>query len=141
VRDLVDIELCYCPQLGSAKTPVNMVAMVAENVLDGLVATAQWSELPALGADEAVTLLDVRSADEVAAAPLHDNARNIPIEELRGRLGELPADGSLIVTSCKAGQRSYYAARVLLQSGFSHVKYLDGSLLTAAASPLPTAAK
>jgi rhodanese-related sulfurtransferase len=119
VRDLVDLELCYCPQLGSAKSPVNIVAMAAENVLDKLVATAQRSELDKLGADAAVTLLDVRS----------------------DKLAELPADGSLIVTSCKAGQRGYYAARVLLQSGFSHVKNLDGAWMTAAASPLPPAAK
>ena len=135
VSDLADLELCYSPQVGSAKSPVNMAGMIAQNVLAGLVETVQWSELPAISADNSMLLLDVRTAKEVAAAP-YPNSLNIPVEELRQRLGELPRDGKTIVAACASGQRGYYAARILKQSGFDKVKNLDGAIKTVEASPL-----
>eukprot|EP00962_Isochrysis_galbana_P037547 scaffold13167_cov123-Isochrysis_galbana.AAC.1 len=135
VSDLADLELCYSPQVGSAKAPVNMAGMMAQNVLDGLVETVQWSELPAIAADSAMLLLDVRSAKEVAEAP-YPNALNIPIEQLRERMAELPRDGTTIVAACASGQRGYYAVRILKQSGFDKVKNLDGAIKTLSASPM-----
>jgi rhodanese-related sulfurtransferase len=135
VGELADLELCYAPPIGSAKSPLNFAGMIAQDMLDGLVTTVQWSELPKLADDPGVLLLDVRSAAEVAETPLHPRARNIPIDELRGRLAELPR-GKPIVTSCATGQRGYYAARILTQSGFEGVRNLDGAVKTFHASPL-----
>lgn len=135
VHDLADLELCYAPPVGSAKSPVNYAGMIAQDMLEGLVSTVQWSELHGLAADPNVLLLDVRGESEVKAMPLHASATNIPLPELRGRLGELPHDKT-IVTSCLSGQRGYYAARILMQNGFAQVKNLDGAVMTLINSPL-----
>jgi len=135
VHQLADLDLCYAPPVGAAKSPVNLAGMIAQDMLDGLVSTVQWSELHALAADPDVLLLDVRGEHEVVQKPLHASAKNIPIEQLRGRLNELPRD-KLIVTSCLSGQRGYYAARVLMQSGFERVRNLDGAVKTLENSPL-----
>jgi rhodanese-related sulfurtransferase len=137
VGELADLELCYAPPVGSAKSPINFAGMIAQDMLDGLVTTVQWSELPKFVDDPTVQVLDVRSAAEVAKAPLHPTASilNIPIDELRGRLAEVPRDKA-ILTSCASGQRGYYAARILMQSGFEGVRNLDGAAKTFGASPL-----
>ncbi len=110
VYDLEETELCYAPQFGSAKSPVNFAGMVAADVLSGDMPQRHWDAL-----DDAF-LLDVRSPDELTIEPLPD-AVNIPLPELRARLDELPRDRAIHVV-CRSGQRAYYATRILLQNGF-----------------------
>jgi NADPH-dependent 2,4-dienoyl-CoA reductase/sulfur reductase-like enzyme/rhodanese-related sulfurtransferase len=126
VDDLAELELCYAPPFGSAKDPVNMAGMAAQNVAGGLVKLVHWNEVDALVADGAV-LVDVRDARETAGGVI-PGALNIPLGELRDRLGELPADRPL-VTYCQSGLRSYLAARLLGQRGWN-VHSLSGSWRT-----------
>lgn len=123
VFDLEDAELCYAPQYGSARDPVNLAGMVAANVLRGDLELAPWEELGATAA----LLLDVRDPQEFAQGHLH-GAVNIPLGELRGRLDELPREREIWV-NCAVGQRSYYATRILSQNGF-RARCLPGGFLT-----------
>lgn len=126
VHDLAELELAYAPPYGSAKDPVNLAGMAAKNVLDGDVSLAQWYEVAALDPAKTI-LLDVRRADERAKGFIPGSI-HIPLDELRGRLGELPRDREIIV-ACHTGQRSYFASRVLAQNGF-HVRNLTGAWRT-----------
>jgi NADPH-dependent 2,4-dienoyl-CoA reductase/sulfur reductase-like enzyme/rhodanese-related sulfurtransferase len=121
VYDLEEAELCYAPQFGSAKDPVNFAGMVAADVLRGDMPISHWDS-----ADKAL-LLDVREPVELAveSAP---GAVNIPLGQLRARLGELPRDREIRVI-CRSGQRAYYATRVLLQNGFK-ARNLAGGMLS-----------
>jgi len=112
VRDLAEAELCYAPQFGGAKDPVNLAGMIATNHVDGLMPLADWT---ALGTAPAI-LVDVREPDEYAAGHI-PGARNLPLSELRRRHGELPRDHPLTLY-CGVGQRAYYATRFLLQLGY-----------------------
>jgi NADPH-dependent 2,4-dienoyl-CoA reductase/sulfur reductase-like enzyme/rhodanese-related sulfurtransferase len=123
VYDLEEAELCYAPQFGSAKDPVNMAGMIAANVMRGDVPLAQWQ-----GFDHGeATILDVRDPAEFAAGHI-EGAINLPLPQIRGRMSELPRDRQLLVY-CGIGQRSYYALRLLLQHGF-RVKNLPGGFTT-----------
>lgn len=123
VFDLEEAELCYAPQYGAAKDPVNLAGMVAANHLRGDVPLVEFS---GFGEGDA-QIVDVRSADEFKEGH-HPDARNIPIEELRGRLDELP-EAREIHLVCGVGQRGYYATRALLQRGFD-VRNLSGGMKT-----------
>jgi NADPH-dependent 2,4-dienoyl-CoA reductase/sulfur reductase-like enzyme/rhodanese-related sulfurtransferase len=112
VFDLEEAELCYAPQFGAAKDPINVAGMIASNVLRGDLALSDWKALD-LGEK---TLLDVRDEAEFKAGHV-PGALNIPLNQLRSRLGELPRDKDVWVY-CGVGQRSYYANRVLKQNGF-----------------------
>jgi len=112
VFDLEEAELCYAPQYGAAKDPVNIAGMIAANVVRGDVELAPWPELQA---SEAL-ILDVREPAEYSRGCL-DGAVNIPLGQLRGRLSELPRDREIWV-NCGVGQRAYYACRLLTQHGF-----------------------
>ncbi len=126
MNGLAELELAYAPPFGSAKDPVNLAGMAAQNVLAGDVALAQWHEIATL--DPAKTLvLDVRRADERAKGHI-PGSMHIPLDELRGRLSELPKDKE-IIASCQSGQRSYFACRLLAQHGFK-VRNLAGSWRT-----------
>lgn len=119
------LELAYAPQYGSAKDPINQLGYVADNLATGTSANVQWHQLgDALARGE--TLVDVRSPGEFAAGSI-PGAVNLPLDELRMRLHELP-DGPVIV-HCKVGQRGHTAARLLAQHGFV-VRNLDGGYLT-----------
>lgn len=111
VFDLEEAELCYAPQFGAAKDPVNLAGMVAANVLRGDVGIEHWENLD--GAEPLI--LDVRAPEEFEQEH-HEGAINIPVDSLRERLGELPRDRE-ILTYCSVGQRSYYAARILRLNG------------------------
>lgn len=126
VHDLVDLELAYAPPFGSAKDPVNLAGMVAQNVLAGDVRLAQWHEVETRD-PEATVLLDVRQAGERAAGAIPGSI-HIPLDELRARLGDLPRDREILV-HCQSGQRSYFACRLLAQNGFQ-VRNLTGSYRT-----------
>jgi rhodanese-related sulfurtransferase len=126
VHALAELELAYAPPFGSAKDPVNLAGMAAQNVLAGDVVLAQWHEIATV--DPAKTLvLDVRRADERAKGHI-PGSMHIPLDELRGRLSELPKDKE-IIASCQSGQRSYFACRLLAQHGFK-VRNLAGSWRT-----------
>jgi NADPH-dependent 2,4-dienoyl-CoA reductase/sulfur reductase-like enzyme/rhodanese-related sulfurtransferase len=121
IYDLEEAELCYAPQFGSAKDPVNFAGMVAGDVLRGDMPLSHWD---AVGKG---LLLDVREPEELAVESVPD-ALNIPLGHLRERLGELPRDREILVI-CRSGQRAYAATRILLQNGFK-AKNLAGGMLS-----------
>ncbi|QDU20668.1 FAD-dependent oxidoreductase [Urbifossiella limnaea] len=123
VYDLEEAELCYAPQFGSAKDPVNFAGMVAANVLRGDMPLSHWGET------EGRLLLDVRDPAELVLESV-PGAVNIPLPQLRSRLGELPRDREIHVI-CRSAQRAYYATRVLLQNGFT-ARTLGGGMLSRA---------
>lgn len=126
VHELAELELAYAPPFGSAKDPVNLAGMAAQNVVAGDVRLAQWHEVAAL--DSAQTLLlDVRTPAERQKGFIPGSI-HIPLDELRARLDELPRDKELLVY-CQSGQRSYFACRLLAQNGF-RVRNLTGSYRT-----------
>ena len=123
IYDLEETELCYAPQFGSAKDPVNFAGMAAANALGGDMPQVHWDH-----AAEGF-LLDVREVPEVSARPV-PGALHIPLAQLRARLGELPR-GKEIHVVCRSGQRSYIATRILLQHGF-RAKNVSGGVLSLA---------
>lgn len=123
VYDLEELELCYAPQFGAAKDPVNLAGMVGANHLRGDLPLAEWS---ALGQADAL-VLDVRSEAEYTEGHI-PGAVNVPLETLRRRLGELPKDRDIWL-ACGVGQRAYYAIRILSQRGFK-VRILSGGMQT-----------
>jgi NADPH-dependent 2,4-dienoyl-CoA reductase/sulfur reductase-like enzyme/rhodanese-related sulfurtransferase len=133
---LADLELAYAPQYSSAKDPVNMLGWVARNMTEGLVNTVQWHEVAGRVAGGA-TVVDVRTAPEYAAGHIPGSV-NVPVDDLRGRLGDLPAGELLVV--CAVGIRGYLAARTLAQQGRA-VANVDGGYLTWAASPAADATR
>jgi NADPH-dependent 2,4-dienoyl-CoA reductase/sulfur reductase-like enzyme/peroxiredoxin family protein/TusA-related sulfurtransferase/rhodanese-related sulfurtransferase len=127
VFDLAQAELCYAPPFGSAKDPVNEVGFMACNTLSGLATPIHVADLPdEIGAGNA-TLLDVRTAPEFAAGAI-PGAVHLPLEELRDRIGEVPA--AAVIPYCKTGHRGYYAERILKQNGYSDVRNLSGGYTT-----------
>lgn len=119
VYDLAEAELCYAPQYGSAKDPINMAGMIASNALDGLSPLAHWETLDT----RQHQVVDVRTPKEFQEGHV-EGAINIPLHKLRDSLGSLPRAMDLRVY-CTVGQRSYYATRILLQNGFK-AKNLSG---------------
>ncbi|EKE03052.1 MAG: hypothetical protein ACD_20C00279G0001 [uncultured bacterium] len=122
VKDLVELELAYAPPYGSAKDPVNIIGMASENILEGLVKPVYWDEIANLNPDD--VLIDVRTREEQAIGKL-DGAYNIPLEELRERINEIPRDKRVIVY-CMKGLKAYFANRILLQNGYENVYNLIG---------------
>ncbi len=122
--DLADLELAYAPQFGSAKDPVNMLGFIAENMRDGLSETVQWHEVEN-EVGEGVQLIDVRTPAEYARGTV-DGAVNIPVDDLRERIGEVAQD---VIVHCQVGLRGYLAARTLAQHG-RRVRNLDGGYRT-----------
>lgn len=123
VFDLEEAELCYAPQFGGAKDAANFAGMVAADQIRGDMPTVHW--------DEPVTdntlLLDVRTAGEFAEGHAPD-AVHIPLEQIRSRLSEIPADKD-IRAYCAVGQRGYLAARILMQRGIP-ARNLSGGWLS-----------
>jgi NADPH-dependent 2,4-dienoyl-CoA reductase/sulfur reductase-like enzyme/rhodanese-related sulfurtransferase len=112
VHDLAAVELCYAPQFGAAKDPVNLAGMLAANVLNGDMPVADW-----LAVDRSdALLLDVREPEEFAAGHI-PNAVNVPLSQLRERHAELPRSRDIWI-SCGVGQRAYFATRFLAQRGY-----------------------
>ncbi|MDO2946820.1 FAD-dependent oxidoreductase [Aeromonas simiae] len=126
VFDLQDLELTYAPPFGSAKDVINMAGFVASNHLKGDSPICHVSDVLALRPDQQV--LDVRNPAELERLGAIPGAINIPLDELRGRLDELPKDKEFIV-SCQVGLRGHVASRMLQQHGF-RVKNLSGGFKT-----------
>ena len=122
VYDLTELEQAYAPPYSSAKDPVNMAGYVAENILTQKVETINWRDIAQLGSN--TLLVDVRTADEYNLGSI-PGAINIPVDELRNRLPELPTDRPIVVT-CAIGLRGYLAYRILVQHGYKNVKNLSG---------------
>jgi NADPH-dependent 2,4-dienoyl-CoA reductase/sulfur reductase-like enzyme/rhodanese-related sulfurtransferase len=123
IYDLEEAELCYAPQFGSAKDPVNFAGMAAVNALNGDMPLIHWDTA------SSGFLLDVREQLEVTAQKV-PGALHIPLGQLRARLSELPRDREIHVV-CRSGQRSYIATRILLQHGFK-AKNVSGGMLSLA---------
>jgi NADPH-dependent 2,4-dienoyl-CoA reductase/sulfur reductase-like enzyme/rhodanese-related sulfurtransferase len=123
VYDLEETELCYAPQFGSAKDAVNFAGMIAANVLRGDMPISHWDSL------DGAFLLDVREPVELVVEKV-PGAVNVPMGQLRSRLGELPRDREIHVI-CRSAQRAYYATRILLQNGFK-AKHISGGMLSRA---------
>ena len=111
VFDLEEAELCYAPQFGAARDPVNLAGMIAANVLRGDAPVAHWADAK----PSESYVLDVRDLEEFARGHV-EGAANIPLNSLRERMGELPRDRE-ILAYCAVGQRSYYASRALRLKG------------------------
>lgn len=123
VYDLEELELSYAPPFGSSRDPVNVVGFMAANVLRGDVELIQWDRIDQLDSNE-WEILDVRYPEELSVSAL-PGAINIPLTELRSRLGELPKEKRLAVI-CGTGKRSYFAQRILRQNGFDAVNVSGG---------------
>lgn len=126
VRDLAEVELCYAPPFNSAKSPVNVLGFIASNVLDGLMDVTCPEDVK-----EEDFVLDVRTPQEYAAGHIAGSV-NIPLDELRERLGELPKDTAITVT-CAVGLRGYIAARILAGHGFKALDLTGGYRMYATA--------
>ena len=133
VADLMELEHAYAPPYSSAKDPVNMAGFVADNILKKRVETILWSDVASLPAD--AVKIDVRTPAEYELGTIPGFV-NIPVDELRVRLAELPKD-RLIVVTCAIGLRGYLAYRILKQHGFTHVKNLSGGYKTWSAATMP----
>lgn len=125
VSDLMNLELAYAPQFGSAKDAINQAGYVGDNIMDGRTPTVQWHELEERRAAGAV-LIDVRTADENRAGDI-PGALLIPVDELRDRLNEISATD--VIVHCKVGQRGHTATQILRSNGI-RASNLDGGYLT-----------
>ncbi len=121
IYDLTRLEHAYAPPFSSAKDPIAIAGYVAKNILEKTMPFITWRQLK--DAQDAV-LLDVRTAHEFAASHI-DGAINIPVDDLRQRLSELPAEKNIVVY-CAVGLRGYLATKILLANGFMHVRNLLG---------------
>ena len=124
VFDLEEMELAYSPQYGSAKDPINMAGFVAAGLIRGEHPQIDVESAVVASRNERLTLVDVRTSQEYAGGHI-PGAMNIPADELRSRLGELPRDREIGVY-CQVGQRGYLATRILAQIGFKVVNIGGG---------------
>ena len=134
IYDLMQIEQAYAPPYSSAKDPAAIAGYVAENILLGKVQPVYWRDLRDITLED-IFLLDVRTRDEFSLGSL-PGAVNIPLDELRDRMEELPTD-KMIYTFCAVGLRGYLAYRILTQHGFNQVRNLSGGLKTFSAAVAP----
>lgn len=123
-QELTELDLCYAPPFSSAKDPVNMAGYVIENVRLGIVKQHTWREMEEICKDKNALLLDVQTASEYEAAHF-EGAVNIPVDELRSRLGELDRSKKIYV-NCYSGLRSYIACRILSENGFNCSNFSGG---------------
>ena len=121
---LKDLDLAYAPPYSSAKDPVNMAGFMIENLNRGILAQWHWEDEPNLPRDGSVQLLDVRTEGEYERGHI-DGFVNIPVDDLRNRLGELDRAKPVYVI-CQSGIRSYIACRILAQHGFECFNFSGG---------------
>lgn len=127
VSDLAQIEHAYAPPFSSSKDPVNILGMVGENAKCGMTSLVDWSEVQAWK-DRNAILVDVRTREEFALGTL-PGAINIPNDEIRSRLSEIPKDRA-VLTFCGVGLRGYLAERILRQRGWTDLGNLKGGYKT-----------
>lgn len=136
VEDLTRLEHAYAPPFSSAKDPVAISGYVAGNILSGKMQPLYWRELQQAETDN-VTLIDVRTPDEYALGTI-PGAINIPLDDMRERMSEIPADRPVWLF-CGVGLRGYLASNILKANGYKDVRNLIGGLKTykAATAKLP----
>ncbi len=122
IYDLIEFEHAYAPPFSSAKDPANMAGFVAENILSGVLKVAHWNGENKAG--EGDLLVDVRTAEEYNKGTIV-GAINIPVDELRNRLSELPKDQKIFIF-CQIGLRGYLAQRILIQNDYQNVLNISG---------------
>ena len=122
--DLKDLDLAYAPPYSSAKDPVNMAGFLIENLAEGVVKQFDLEDLAHLPKDGSVTLLDVRTAEECKSGRI-EGFGNIPVDELRERIGEIEP-GKPVYVMCQSGLRSYIACRILEGYGFETYNFAGG---------------
>lgn len=122
--ELAELELSYAPPYSSAKDPVNMAGFIIENLISGKVKQFYYEDVASLPRDNSVFLLDTRTPAEYAAGHAKDFV-NIPVDELRDRLAEIPK-GKPIYVMCQSGVRSYIACRILSNAGYPCYNFAGG---------------
>ena len=122
--ELKDLDLAYAPPYSSAKDPVNMAGFVVENIKNGIVKQFYYEDIPSLRERDDVILLDTRTLFEYMRGRA-DGFINIPLDDLRERLGELDKSKKIYVM-CQSGLRSYLATRILMQNGFEAYNFAGG---------------
>ena len=122
--ELAELDLAYAPPYSSAKDPVNMAGFMIENIVTGKVKQFHHDEVEALPRDGSVTLLDTRTPMEYARGKA-DGFINIPVDDLRERLSEIPKDKPVYVM-CQSGLRSYLSCRILTQNGYDCYNFSGG---------------
>lgn len=135
VYDLMETEHTYAPPFSSAKDPIAIAGYVASNILSGAMPAISWRELAEQR--DKVVLIDVRTPEEFAFGTI-PGAINVPLDEMRDRLLEIPADKP-VVLFCAVGLRGYLAQRILIGHGYRHTQNLTGGYKTysAATAPVP----
>lgn len=134
VYDLIRLEHAYAPPFSSAKDPIAIAGYVASNIISGAMPAITWRDLLATDRSS-VMLLDVRTAEEFSFGSL-PGAVNIPLDDLRERMQELPKDKEIIVF-CAVGLRGYLAQRILRGHGYTAVRNLIGGYKTFATANAP----
>lgn len=127
VHDLETLELSYAPPYSSAKDPVNMAGYVAANILKQDHQVIHWDEIKTLERKKSI-LIDVRTPMEFNLGSI-EGAINIPLDDLRSRLEEIPRDKEVILF-CQVGLRGYLAFRILIQNGYEKLRNLSGGYKT-----------
>jgi len=122
IEELTEFEHAYAPPFSSAKDPVNMAGFAAENILLKKTFMFYWNEFNKISSED--ILLDVRTRNEYNAGKIGD-AINIPVDEIRNRLSEIPKNKNIYLY-CHAGLRGYIAQRILIQNGFQKSFNLSG---------------
>ena len=127
VYDLIQLEHAYAPPFSSAKDPIAIAGYTAANIINGSMPVIHWRELKDMDLSDK-TLIDVRTKDEYSLGTIR-NAINIPVDELRERIHEIPADKPVIVF-CAIGLRGYIALKILTGHHFKNVRNLSGGYKT-----------
>ncbi|MEM5948050.1 CoA-disulfide reductase [Spirochaetia bacterium 38H-sp] len=127
IYDLTELEHAYAPPFSSAKDPVNMAGFVAQNILEGKSRHIQWYDILEAPIGE-YFLIDVRTPEENALGTIEGSV-NIPVQEIRNRLDEIPRDKK-VVLFCGVGLRAYIAERILRQNGYTEIYNLSGGYKT-----------
>ena len=122
--ELKDLDLAYAPPYSSAKDPVNMAGFMIENIAKGVLKQWHLADVDTLPRDGSVTLLDTRTVGEFDGGHI-DGFLNIPVDELRERLGKLDKSKPVYVI-CQSGLRSYIACRILAGNGFECYNFSGG---------------
>ncbi len=132
VFDLMKVEHCYAPPYSSAKDPIAIAGYVAGNIVTGRMPVVHWREIQAANPEE-ITILDIRTKAETENEGIIPGSLNIPLDELRERLDEIPKEKPVYIY-CAAGYRGYLVMQILMQRGFTNVKNLSGGYKTYSAA-------
>lgn len=138
IYDLIELEHCYAPPFSSAKDPIAIAGYVANNIINGSMPIITWREIKNIDQKTSL-LLDVRTPEECEMGII-SGSMNIPIDELRKRLSEVPKDKA-IYTYCASGHRSYLALLILKAHGYNNVKNLSGGYTTYSMATAPVSTK